>query len=276
MENQSTPPVQPPTTSALNVPAAILIAGVLVAGAILWTKNSPAPTVATNKATIPEVKISPVTEADHILGNPAAPIKIVEYSDPSCPFCKVFHPTMKKIMDIYGKSSKVAWVYRQFPLVQIHPNAHRESEALECANEIGGNDKFWAYTNRLYEITPSTSGKSLDPAELPNIAKYVGIDTAKFNECLSSGRHVAKVDAQLNEGANAGVSGTPFSIIVLENAVSAVDKEKILKNFEQYRDSRTGQLPVKFINNDKSMTINGALPEASMMATLQILVSLVK
>ena len=77
------------------------------------------------------------TTADHILGNPNAPIKLVEYSDPSCPFCRLFTPTVEKVMDDYGASGQVAWVYRSFPLDKpdangdvLHKNAGHESQAL--------------------------------------------------------------------------------------------------------------------------------------------------
>lgn len=104
-----------------------------------------------------KIAIDPVTPKDHISGNPQADLMIVEYSDPECPFCKRFHETMTQTMSEYGKSGKVAWVYRHFPLDSIHSKARKESEAIECAGEIGGNDKFWEYMNKLMEITPSNN-----------------------------------------------------------------------------------------------------------------------
>ena len=115
-----------------------------------------------------------VDENDHVLGNSNAPITIIEFSDTECPVCKKFHETMQKIMDEYGKDGEVKWVYRHFPLDQIHSKARKEAEATECANEIGGNEKFWEYINKIYEITPSNNG--LDPAELLKIAKSIGLN----------------------------------------------------------------------------------------------------
>ena len=194
MENQK-------PQSVLNIPTAILIAGAIIAGSVIWSKG-PSPQVTKNQQNSPadsfEQQLRPITSADHILGNPNAKIKIVEYSDPSCPFCKVFHNTMKKVMADYGTSGNVAWVYRSYPLDKpdpngriLHPNAGRESQAFECAADLGGNDAFWKYTNRLYEITPSVTGdtpKGLDQAQLPEIAKFAGLNVEDFNNCLSTGK----------------------------------------------------------------------------------------
>lgn len=167
--------------------------------------------------------MAPVTSADHILGNPDAPIKIVEYSDPSCPYCKIFHPVMKKVIDEYGPSGKVAWVYRSFPIDKpgsrpdggiLHPNAGYEAQAQECAAALGGNEAFWKFTDRLYEVTQSDQGITLDRSEAPKIAAYIGLDAINFNECLSSERFKGKVEKSYLDGLNAGVSGTPYSIII--------------------------------------------------------------
>lgn len=159
--------------------------------------------------------MKPVSKDDHIRGNPDASVKIVEYSDTECPFCKRFHPTMLQVMDEYGKDGKVAWVYRHFPLDQLHSKARKEAEATECAAELGGNDTFWSYLDRLMEVTPANNG--LDLAELPKIAEYVGLDTAKFNECLSSGRYAQKIEKHVQDAIATGGQGTPWSIVVGKN-----------------------------------------------------------
>lgn len=194
----------------LTIPLAIVIAGAIIAGAVFYNK-SPKDTV-TDKKDEPKVEI---TSNDHILGNPDAELTIVEYSDIECPFCKRFHVTMHQIMDEYGKDGKVNWVYRHFPLDQIHDKARKEAEATECANELGGNEKFWAYLDKVYELTPSNNG--LDLKELPKIAESIGLDVNKFNECLSSGKFASKIEESLQSGIKLGVSGTPLSIIVDKN-----------------------------------------------------------
>ena len=159
--------------------------------------------------------IAPVTAQDHIRGNPNAPVKIVEYSDTECPFCKRFHTTMQQVMKEHGADGKVAWVYRHFPLDQLHSKARKESVALECAGEQGGNDAFWKYTDRLYEVTPANNG--LDPAELPKIAGEIGLDVPKFSACLASTKFDAHIEADVKNAGATGGNGTPWSVVIGKN-----------------------------------------------------------
>ncbi|MFZ2253031.1 MAG: thioredoxin domain-containing protein [Minisyncoccia bacterium] len=209
--------------NTLAMPIAVVIAGVLIAGAVIYSGGK-APTAGTaNQPQQQQVaqqtgdleQMTPVTSKDHIRGNPDAPVKIVEYSDTECPFCKRFHSTMKEVMDTYGKDGKVAWVYRHFPLDQLHSKARKEAVALECANEQGGNDKFWSYADRLYEVTPANNG--LDPAELPKIAEFVGLDTGKFNTCLASTKYDKHIEDEVQNAQATGGNGTPWSIVVAKN-----------------------------------------------------------
>ncbi|MBI2630624.1 thioredoxin domain-containing protein [Candidatus Nomurabacteria bacterium] len=102
------------------------------------------------------LEIKPLSQEDHIVGDINARIIIVEYSDLECPFCKVFHTTMHRVVKDSG--GDVAWVYRHYPILQLHPKAFREAEATECAWEQGGNDAFWKYTDKVFEVTPSNNG----------------------------------------------------------------------------------------------------------------------
>ena len=199
----------------LTVPMAIVIAGIFISAAIIISKGTPLPTKDTNviEAVNPaNINMRAVGPADHVRGSISAPVKIVVFSDPECPFCKRFHSTMLQVMNDYGKSKNVAWVYRNFPLDQLHPKARHESLALECANEIGGNDIFWAYLDRLMEVTPSNN--QLDPSKLDEIATYVKLDTKKFGECLSSGKFAKRIQADIDDATSAGGRGTPYTVIV--------------------------------------------------------------
>lgn len=192
----------------------ILVAGVLIAGAVIYTSGS---SVKEDKVVVDsnsgEINIKPVDKSDHILGDFNAPVKIVEFSDLECPFCKSFHPTVKQIVDDYD--SKVALVYRHFPLDQIHSKARQEAVATECAAELGGNDKFWAYLDRLFEVTPANNG--LDLKMLPEIAQYVGLDSQEFESCLFSGKYDSHVEEDLQDAIASGGRGTPYSIVIAPN-----------------------------------------------------------
>ena len=197
-----------------QIAGAILIMGVLIAGAILL-KGSRPPTVnapVANDAKNTTSKVRPVSSSDHVIGNLNAKIVIVEYSDLECPFCKVFHNTMHKVID--NSNGKVAWVYRHYPIPQLHPKAFYEAEATECAWEQGENDAFWKYTDRLFEVTPSNNG--LPESELAKIAQYVGLNVTAFNDCLTSGKFKNKIQADIDDGNKAGVNGTPSSFILVK------------------------------------------------------------
>ncbi len=200
----------------LTIPIAIVVAGLFIAGGIYLSGGNSSDKVDSvnngDKKPTKAIVIRPVDESDHVAGNPNADILLVEYSDTECPFCKRFHTTMNKIMEEYGKDGKVAWVYRHFPIDSLHTKARKEAAATECANELGGNTAFWGYINKVFEITPSNN--NLDLALLPEIADGLGLDKTAFNECLSSGKYDAHVEADRKDGIKAGVKGTPYTVLV--------------------------------------------------------------
>ncbi len=198
------------------IPISIVLAGIIIAASIFFTGRMNVASVKNNGSQTSGVAVSdlkPVTSEDHIRGNPNAPVKIVEYSDTECPFCKSFHSTLQKAVSDYG--DKVVWVYRHFPIDSIHPRAPKEAEATECAGEQGGNDMFFKYLDRIFEVTPSNN--KLDPAQLSVIADYVGLDKAKFESCLSSGKYAAHVKENQQDAIATGGQGTPWTFIVAPN-----------------------------------------------------------
>ncbi|OGH40920.1 MAG: hypothetical protein A2894_01385 [Candidatus Levybacteria bacterium RIFCSPLOWO2_01_FULL_40_64] len=216
MEQETTQPTI--QKNNLAVPIAIVIAGALIAGAVYWSARgdsvavAPQPQAGTENTAGLE-NMNPIEDSDHIRGNPNAPVKIVEYSDMECPFCKRFHSTMQQVMDEYGKNGKVAWVYRHFPLDSIHSQARTEAVASECANELGGNDAFWKYADRFFELTPSNNQTNIATV-LPQIAREIGLDETKFNSCLASKKYDKHIQDELDNATATGGNGTPWSIIV--------------------------------------------------------------
>lgn len=140
---------------------------------------------------------------DHVRGNPKAEVAVVQYSDFECPFSKRVQASYKQIADTYG--DKVMVVYRHFPL-GFHPNAEPAAIATECVAELGGNDAFWKFLDKVYE----TQGEW----NYPQYAKDIGLDEAKFKECVASGKHKQLVQNSMNGGSQAGVNGTPGNIVI--------------------------------------------------------------
>lgn len=250
----------------LTLPIAIVIAGVLIAGAVLISgKGKQSDVTATTATKVDKtIEIEAVRADDHIVGNPNANIVVVEFSDTECPFCKNFHTTMNQIVDEYGKDGKVAWVYRHFPLDQLHPKARKEAEATECAYELGGNEGFWKFTNRIYEITPANN--KLDEAELPKIAEFAGINTTAFASCLASGKYADKVEGHYQEALKAGGRGTPYNVILLSKAVTKEMRAGIESVFAQFPPDT-----ISFDKNNKKIALSGAMPYELMKFVIETL-----
>lgn len=151
-----------------------------------------------------------ITDRDHIRGSKEAKVFLIEYSDLECPFCKRFHPTVLQVLEEY--KDQVALVYRHFPLDQLHPKADKEAEASECVRELGGEEAFWKFVDKIYEVTPSNNG--LDHTLLPGYAGDAGVDETAFKSCLDSGKYADYVEADFQGGQKAGITGTPGSFVV--------------------------------------------------------------
>ena len=197
------------------LPISIIIAALLISGSWIYSAGLK------NIDSVSDVKIADKTaqledfSQDHIRGNIDAPVKIVEFSDMECPFCKKFHQTMLQVMEEYGNNGQVAWIYRHFPIEQLHSKAKKSAEASECAGELGGNNAFWKYLDKYFEITPSNN--QIDLAELPKIAESIGLNKTQFENCLNSGKYSEKIEAQIQDAENSGARGTPYSIVIDKN-----------------------------------------------------------
>ncbi len=195
------------------LPITIVVAGVLIAGAVFLVGKTSVPTPGGSTSGVTARPYDPAV--DHILGNPDAPVKVVEYYDLECLHCKTFQTTMHKVMEFYGASGKVAWVSRHFPLASVHPKAPQEAQAAECAADQGGNTAYFKFIDRVFEVTPSNNG--LDLAQLPVIAKDVGLNVETFNACLSSNKFAKKVADSYTEAIKLGAQGTPFTLVMVGN-----------------------------------------------------------
>ena len=160
----------------------------------------------TNQQNIP-LEIS--ADNDPIIGNPDAPITIIEFSDFQCPFCARFHiQTLPTIMEEYIEKGDVKLVFRDFPLQSIHPNAVPASVAAECANEQG---KFKQMHDILFEKQNEWSNlETVYAIDLFNqYSEQINLEQEQFSSCLSTAKYVKEIQNDLNDGRTYGVTGTP-------------------------------------------------------------------
>jgi protein-disulfide isomerase len=174
-------------------------------------------------------------QKDHILGNPIATVQIVEYSDMDCPYCQKFNGTIKEILAAYG--DKIAVVYRHFPLTMLHQNAQKEAEATECAAKLGGNEGFWSYFDK-YEAELAAK-KTFSNELLLSVAETAGLNRTNFESCLNSDEPGKLVKEDTDNAAKIGISGTPFSIIVVngkpkDTIEGAYPIEAVKEKLDQY------------------------------------------
>jgi protein-disulfide isomerase len=137
--------------------------------------------------------------SDHIRGSINAPVTIVEYGDYECPYTGMAYPIIKEIMKQFG--DKIYFVFRNFPLNEIHPHAQHAAEAAEAA---AAQDKFWEMHDYLFEHQ-----KSLDDSHLLEYAQKVGLDIDKFKKEMSGHIYSPLINKSIKNGIDSGVEGTP-------------------------------------------------------------------
>ena len=245
----------PKQSPAGVIASAIIVGSLLVCLSIFYNANlivkslSGGVSVASNNNQQPpaqpiapaQAPTGPITVASRsdqpTIGNKNAKVTVVEFGDFQCPFCKQFYQqTFSQIKSAYIDTGKINYVFRHFPLTQIHVNAQISSEAAECANQQG---KFWDYHNLLYTDGQS-DGTGLDKASLEKYADQLGLNkgtlgfgAGKFNKCLESNATLDIVNKDQAEGAKDGVSGTPSFFI---NGQLLVGAEPFV-NFQQAIDA---------------------------------------
>jgi protein-disulfide isomerase len=157
------------------------------------------------------------------LGNPDAPVTIVEFSDFHCPFCRQAHGIVQQVLARYGDAVRL--VYKDMPLDSLHPDARAAAEAALCA---GAQGKFWEYHDALFASEPDVSVTALS-----RLTKQVGLDAAAFDACYSARTYKARVEATVQEGARLGVTGTPTFFINGRNLTGAQPLERFVKIIDE-------------------------------------------
>jgi protein-disulfide isomerase len=171
------------------------------------------------------------TEGQPSLGATKAPVVIVEFSDYQCPFCARFElQTFPRLKADYIDSGKVRLVFRDFPLIQLHPNAELAAEAAACAEEQGA---YWPMHDMLFHQQAEWAPGSGVDKVFDQYAQSLGLKTTQFADCLTKKRYSQGISQDMQEGLKLGVQGTPTFFINGQSLVGAIPYE----DFKQLIDA---------------------------------------
>jgi protein-disulfide isomerase len=161
---------------------------------------------------------------DHIQGNAHAPVTLVEYGDYECPHCGRAYPIVQEVQKHFGK--QLRFVFRNFPLTEMHPHAEGAAETAEFA---GTRHKFWEMHDLLFE-----NQDRLTRPLFGELARTLGLDTVALRTALETREFAPRVRGDFSGGARSGVNGTPTFFINgqrhdagfdFEDLVAAIDAE---------------------------------------------------
>ncbi len=209
--------LQPEKKKDYFLPISILIAGMMISGSVIYlVHKGPASGSAEKNLAAPAAQSSgnvmAVADRDVILGDPNAPVTIVEYGDYQCPFCeKFFSETEPLIREKYVQAGTVRMIYRNFAF--LGPESVNAAEASECAKD---QKKFWAFHDELYKkegLDSSENNGNLNRDLFLTIAKDVGLNVDAFKSCIDSKKYAAVVQSEVTAAKNAGVDSTPMFFI---------------------------------------------------------------
>ncbi len=161
------------------------------------------------------------TADDPSLGPAQSNVVIVEFADFQCPYCEQMYQPFRELTAKYG--NRVKFIFRNFPLTEIHDRAEATAEAARCAFQQG-NAKFWLYHDKLYQ-----NQADLSDAALLTYAQQIGLDVKSFTQCVQSHATAVAVQADLTDGASLGVTGTPTFYFNGRKVQGVIPQEKFAK-----------------------------------------------
>ncbi|MBI3631154.1 MAG: DsbA family protein [Candidatus Sungbacteria bacterium] len=218
----------PTQSNSYVIPAAILVAGAMVAGAVMYANRSnpaSAPRVAAvaNPGSVTSADIQKIAGNGPFLGNPASPVTVVEFGDFQCPYCgKFFKTAEQQIINQYVKTGKVKFAYRNFAF--LGQESEWAATAAGCAGEQG---KFWEYHNYLFAHQNGENEGAFTKDNLKHFALGLGLDPTAFNSCLDADKYLPDVRKDTDEGRAFGVNGTPANFINGQLITGAVPFEQL-------------------------------------------------
>lgn len=213
-QNIQTPAERQPASNPLLVPISIIIAGALIGGSVLYSNSRlrvpPQLSAANAGKAVDNAELLKQAQNDsRSLGDPNAPVTIVEFADFQCPFCgKFFRESGAKIIEQYVKTGKARFVYRDFAF--LGPESVMAAEASRCA---GDQNAFWQYHDYLFAHQQGENQGAFSKERLKEFAGALKLDTAKFNSCLDQETYRSHVQKDLDLGRSLGVDGTPATFV---------------------------------------------------------------
>ena len=167
---------------------------------------------------------APVTSSDHVRGNPNAPTTLVEYGDYQCPFCAAAQVVVERVRNHFG--SHLRFVYRHFPLTQVHPEAANAAQTVEFA---GDHEMFWPMHDSIFAQKA--------PLSLPIMLAMVearGMFPAKLRAALAAGTYLHKIHDDFMGGVRSGVNGTPTFFVDGERHNGPLDLDSLVSSIEAH------------------------------------------
>ncbi len=192
-------------SNVFMIPVSIIVAGVLVAGAVMY-KPSGKPFFNAAATGAAQVAIAPTVDDDAVLGDVTAPVTVIIFGDYQCPFCEQqFTEVESKLRTEYVDTGKIKMAFRDFPLTNIHPSALPAAKAAQCAGVQG---KYWQYHDALF-----AKQSELAKLDFTQLAETFNLDLKKFADCTNDPATAAEIAKDQQDGAAAGIEGTPGSFI---------------------------------------------------------------
>ncbi len=215
------------TTITISTPAAIIIAGAIIGIAIYMSNTNTQPATSTTNTPVvggdttvptPQPTVGPIQVTlgdDPTLGNPDAPVTMIEFSDYECPFCqRHYESSYAQLKADFIDTGKVKLVFRDLPLPFHEPMASKNAIAAHCAREQAGDEGYFRYHDQIFERT-TTGGNGITVEQLYDIASDLNLDRAAFQECLDEDRYADRVAADLAYAGTIGISATPSFVLGL-------------------------------------------------------------
>jgi len=226
METSTTPMTSNQPNSSLNMPAAVVIAGLLIAGGVYFglSQTSPTGTGSSNPVNIVTVAPGQQAAADTagteptttqvavgdspVLGDADAPVTLIEFSDYECPYCqRHFEQTLPSVKENYIDTGKVKYVFRDLPLSFHDPNATTAALAARCARDQGGDATYFRFHDEYFKNTASNGAGVTGGVD--SIATTLKLNQSQFKQCVDSKKYQAEVQKDLQDAQAAGATGTP-------------------------------------------------------------------